>query len=191
MTLSDVLTLVTARLDQLRIQYMVVGSLASAAYGSIRATQDADLIMDLPLARAADLVQIFHNDFYVDRGQVEQAIVGKRSFNLIHLATFFKVDCFILGDSAFMREEFSRRVARRLEVPETSDIWLATAEDTLLSKLVWYREGGGVSENQWRDILGILKTQGTALDGDYLDRWARELGLAELLAVAKGEAGLR
>jgi hypothetical protein len=50
--------------------------------------------------------------------------------------------------------------------------------------LDWYRLGGEVSERQWRDVLGIIKTQASRLDHEYLTRWADELGVADLLARA-------
>ena len=54
-------------------------------------------------------------------------------------------------------------------------------EDTVLSKLEWYRMGGEVSERQWRDILGVLKTRAGELDLDYLRKWAKELNVSDLL----------
>jgi hypothetical protein len=66
---------------------------------------------------------------------------------------------------------------------------VASAEDTLLAKLEWYRMGGEVSERQWRDVLGVLKVQAGGLDLEYLRRWARELGVDDLLerALAQSE----
>jgi len=52
------------------------------------------------------------------------------------------------------------------------------------------REGGGVSDRQWNDVLGVLKVQGAALDLAYLNEWARELGLTDLLRRALDDAGL-
>lgn len=190
MTLAEVLRLVTSRLDQLRIPYMIVGSFASSAYGSIRTTQDADLIVELPPEKVPGLVEMFRKDFYVDPGQAEEAIRAHRSFNLIHLGSFFKVDFFILADRPFMREEFSRRTSRPLDESGTAGVWLATAEDTILSKLNWYRDGGGVSEQQRRDVIGILKVQSGRLDMKYLERWARELGVLDLLARVCSDAGI-
>lgn len=65
---------------------------------------------------------------------------------------------------------------------------VATAEDTLLAKLEWYRMGGEVSERQWRDVLGILKVQAGRLDLAYLRRWAIELKVEDLLERAVNDA---
>jgi hypothetical protein len=54
-----------------------------------------------------------------------------------------------------------------------------------LRKLEWYRAGGEASEQQWRDVLGILGTWGARLDETYLDRWATELGVSDLLKRAR------
>ena len=67
---------------------------------------------------------------------------------------------------------------------------MQTPEDAVLSKLDWYRMGGGVSETQWRDVIGILKTQSGQVDFGYLRKWAGELGLADLLERACREAGI-
>ena len=73
--------------------------------------------------------------------------------------------------------------------PEQS-LFLPTPEDIILQKLMWYRMGGGVSDKQWRDILGVMKLQGEDLDKEYLWQWAASLNLAELLDRSLGEAGL-
>ena len=49
--------------------------------------------------------------------------------------------------------------------------------------------GGGVSDRQWRDDLGVLKVQGSKLDRGYLAEVTADLGLADLLARALSEAG--
>ena len=51
----------------------------------------------------------------------------------------------------------------------------------------WYRLGGEVSERQWRDILGVLKTRTGALDLGYMQRWANELKVSDLLERALKE----
>jgi len=66
---------------------------------------------------------------------------------------------------------------RTLTVP------VATAEDTLLMKLVRYRSGGEVSERQWNDVRGIAAVQRERLDRQYLNRWADNLKITDLLHI--------
>ena len=67
--------------------------------------------------------------------------------------------------------------------------FLATPEDVILQKLDWYRRGEGVSDRQWRDVLGVLKVQGERLDFTYIQDWAERLGFSDLLSRALKEGG--
>ena len=67
-------------------------------------------------------------------------------------------------------------------------MWITSAEDVVLRKLRWFDDGGQVSDRQWRDILGVLRTQAGRLDDAYLDSTAREVGLADLLERARRDA---
>ena len=60
-------------------------------------------------------------------------------------------------------------------------LYAASAEDYLLRKLLWFRDGGGVSNRPWRDVLGILRVSGPGLDRLYLQQWAVRLGVKDLL----------
>jgi hypothetical protein len=99
------------------------------------------------------------------------------------------VDFFVLSGRNFSREEFSRRTLRRVDPHSEFEAYVQTPEDAVLSKLDWYRQGGQISENQWRDVLGMLRQQAGRLDLVYLRKWAGELGLADLLERACREAG--
>jgi hypothetical protein len=180
-------TLRVARaLDELGVPYFVTGSLASSYHGIPRASQDADLVVDLAADRVGALVSRLQGEFYVDDERVRDAVARRASFNVIHLPTMFKVDLFVLGEAPHAHEELARR--RRLEV-DAGTLELASAEDTLLHKLAWYRLGGGASDHQWQDALGILKVQADALDLSYLHRGADAIGVADLLARVLREAG--
>ena len=67
---------------------------------------------------------------------------------------------------------------------------LSSPEDVVLHKLLWYRRGHEVSERQWRDVIGVLRIQGDALDRQYMETWAADLGIADLLRRAIDESGL-
>ena len=116
---------------------------------------------------------------------IRDAIRRRASFNVVHLATMFKADVFIPGDDPWSREEMSRARTEQYDTPEGKmTIHFASAEDTLLHKLVWYKIGNQVSDRQWGDVMGILKVQAGLLDREYLDRWGRLLDVFDLLSRA-------
>ena len=179
---------VIQELDRLNVPYFIGGSLASALYGEPRATIDADIIADLKNEHVAPLVRALSNEFYIAQDAALDAIRAQRSFNVIHLATSFKVDVFVRKRRAFDDAQFARRTRQIISADPDRSAYIATAEDTILAKLEWYKIGGAVSDRQWRDILGVLKTQSDALDQDYLRRMANQLGVTDLLERALREA---
>lgn len=180
--------LVTRVLQELDVPYLIGGSLAGALHGVPRATNDADLVVDLKPDQVDAFVRAVTPAFYVDADSIRQAIRDRRSFNLIHLATMFKVDVFVRQARSFDSAQFARRISAVLATDPERTAFIASAEDTVLAKLEWFRMGGEVSDRQWRDILGILKAQGERLDRAYLQQWAAQLQLEELLERALREA---
>ncbi|MBI1791523.1 MAG: hypothetical protein HYR60_28675 [Acidobacteria bacterium] len=176
-------------LDRLEIQYMVCGSVASSAHGIIRSTRDVDLVADLKEEHAGALVEELSGDFYIDAEMILSSLRAGRSFNLIHLASSYKFDIFPLSNDAYSRMEFSRRTpqATRQFGPEPLEFFAASAEDTLLAKLVWFRRGREVSDQQWNDARGVVEVKGAALDRDYLRRWAAHLHVDDLLERVLGQ----
>jgi hypothetical protein len=173
--------LVIDAFDQLKIPYWIGGSLASALYGTTRSTLDTDLVADLSLEHVGPLVELLESEFYIDAGMVADAIRSHRSFNLIHLRTMFKVDVFVLKPRPYDLEQLLRRKLEILSAEPERQAYVCTPEDIILSKLEWYRMGGEVSDRQWRDIIGVLKTQAGHLDKNYLLKWAEELRVNDLL----------
>jgi hypothetical protein len=119
-----------------------------------------------------------------------EAVSRRSSFNLIHFATSLKIDLFLLKDRPFDRESFARRQFKVVDTQSGFQAFIQTPEDLILSNLVWYELGGRILQNQWLDIANVLKARADSLDGQYLRRWADELGVAELLESALQEAGL-
>jgi len=180
---------VVEALRRLGVAHYLGGSLASSLYGVARTTLDADLVADLRLAHVPPLVSALQGAYYVDAGMISEAITRKSCFNVIHLATMFKVDVFVLKDRPYDRTALGRIRQDSLtpEEPGTK-VLLAAPEDIVLNKLEWFRSGDEVSERQWRDAVGVLKVQKDRLDRGYLAHWATELGLSDLLQRAWREA---
>jgi len=168
-------------LDELGIRYYVGGSVASSIHGVPRYTKDVDLVADLAPGQTDLLASKLNTEFYADAGQMREALRFGRSFNAIHFATGFKIDVFPLPKDAFHAGEMARSERRVWEVDSTGSVELqvASAEDTILEKLVWYKRGGQVSNHQWSDMLGVVTTG--QLDREYLREWAPRLGVADLL----------
>jgi hypothetical protein len=180
-------------LDRLKIPFFVCGSLASSTHGLSRATKDVDLVAAVQLHHIAGLVAELGKEFYVDPDMIRQALATQRSFNLIHFATAYKFDIFPLGAGPFDQAQFERRATApvSLEGSDPINVPLATAEDTLLSKLSWFRAGGEVSDYQWNDIRGIVEIRGDHLDLEYLHRWAAHLHVEDLLQRVLSQRGRR
>jgi hypothetical protein len=172
---------VLAEFDRLGIAYYVGGSVASSIYGEPRSTLDVDIGADLPESVVRELASLWRCDFYVSEPAMRDAVQRGRCFNLIHLSTSLKVDIFVCGTDAFNGSVLKRRVSRPVAVGDESlSIWMATPEDVVLHKLVWYRKGGEISERQWRDVSGVLKQQLGRLDASYLVEWADRLRVRDL-----------
>lgn len=175
-------------LAALGLRHHLGGSYASSVHGVPRQTRDADLVVDLDQASVQGVADRLRGDFYLDEDRMRHAVTRRSSFNLIHLDTGFKVDVFVKGRGAFDDLEIER--SRLAELPEEGgrSVPVKSAEDTVLRKLQWFAEGGRVSDRQWSDVLGVLKAQAGRLDREYLERWADELGVRDLLDRAMEEA---
>jgi hypothetical protein len=180
---------VVEALTALDVPYYVGGSIASSITGVTRATLDADLVAALRLEHAEPLTALLLPHYYVDVEMIQSAVRRYSSFNVIHLATMFKVDIFVPQDTLFARENMYRRMA--LEVPEIGrTLYVCAPEDIVLHKLLWYAAGSGVSDRQWYDLQGVLRLQAPGLDLAYLRHWGAVLDVGTLLQRALDEAGL-
>jgi hypothetical protein len=185
--IHQVTGLVCDALAAMGVDFHIGGSLASSVHGYPRATLDADLVADLKPGHGRELAGRLGAAFYADAEAVEASIHERRSFNVIHLETMFKVDVFVLKTTPFDMESF-RRSRPQPFGPGDLVVRVATPEDTVLHKLLWFQKGYEVSHRQWGDLTGVLKVQGERIDRDYLERWARDLGLEDLLRRAYADA---
>jgi hypothetical protein len=185
--LARTFELLSAAFDGLTISYAVVGSVASSARGSYRATEDIDVVVRILPEQAAELARILGTDWYADADQVRDAIAAGRSFNLIYIPYSQKVDVFPAKDE-FCEAQLQRATVLPLPALGTgAEYPVASAEDTVLAKLQWYKAGGETSERQWTDISTVIRATPN-MDWAYVERWALRLGVDLLLARARMES---
>lgn len=183
----DVALRVARALEAVGAEYFVGGSVASSLQGEPRATNDIDFVVSMSAGKVPALVAQLGPDFEVDADMLREALRTATTANLFYMPLITKIDVFGLGTTAFDETEFARR--RRVRVKSSGEeLFVKSPEDTVLRKLLWYREGGGVSEKQWRDVVEVLRVSGPGMDGSYLDAWAARLHLEALLARARGDA---
>jgi len=184
----DVALAVARALERCDIGYFLGGSLASSYQGEPRATNDIDFVVALSGSDAVAFAHALGPEFDVDIKALEEAARQGRPWNVIHLPSVTKIDLIMRGREPFDESEFSRR--KPAEVRPDESLNMKTPEDTVLRKLLWYRDTGGVSDRQWRDVVGVLRHSGNVMDADYLARWAATLELDEWLERARRESRL-
>lgn len=170
------------------MRYFVGGSLASSLHGIPRSTHDVDIVAEIEEEQIPFLVEMLEDDYYIDVEMIRKAVRHKTSFNVIHLATMFKADIFILKSDLFSQEEMARREQYQVSDDPPQSLFTASAEDVILHKLYWYQLGGGTSERQWSDVLGVLQVQAGRLDQTYLKKGALQREVTGLLERALQES---
>ena len=176
MSPEEALQVVLDKLEGCGIDYMLTGSFASNMHGVPRTTYDADIVIEVEPGSLDEFVRSLGDEFYVSREAAREAVSSGSMFNVIHLETGFKVDFIIRKSRPFSKEEFSRR---EKSILLGKPRWFATPEDVVLAKLEWSKLGE--SERQFLDAVSVAKVQGENLDRSYLEKWAKELVIEELL----------
>lgn len=175
MSAGELLARFIPSLDAAGIPYMITGSFASTFHGTPRTTHDIDIVIE-PTMASLDrwLAQLPTSDYYVDVDTAREALRHRAQFNVIDIATGWKIDCIVRKARPFSVEEFARREpAELMGVP----VFVATAEDTIIAKLEWAKLGD--SDRQRRDVEGMLGVLAAKLDYSYIERWIDELELRD------------
>ncbi len=181
MSVTSFLRRLIDHLNSIGVPYMIVGSLAGTYHGRPRTTEDIDLVVAIEPEHVDRLVDLDPERYYVSRDAAEDAVRRAGQFNIIDMETGWKADLIVLKRRPFSLEEFARRkVADILGVR----CFVASAEDTILSKLEWAK--AGESERQLRDVKGVVETQAGSLDLEYIERWARSLEVSDLWEQVRG-----
>jgi len=178
--------LLRGALEEAGIRFAIGGSWASTAFGEPRFTNDVDILADFSEENLEAFLDRLPDSFVVAPDEARRSLRLGRPFNVIYIPAAFKFDLFPSAAYPLGREELERAISLTNTELSVGAAPFVTPEDILLAKLHWYRAGGEVSEVQWRDIKGIVRTRGQNLDAEYLKTAAEKLSVTDLLAKALG-----
>lgn len=149
---------------------MLSGSVAMSIYVLPRATRDFDFVVNLREKDIALVTGYFRKGYYCDEGAVREAVHKKSMFNIIDYNSGYKADFVVLKDEAFRIAEFNRRTqADFFGTP----VYIVSAEDLLLSKLIWIQElQSAIQKEDIRNLSAIPR-----LDSTYINFWINKLNL--------------
>lgn len=186
MSSEGILREIAAALDLAQIPYMVVGSFASNLYGTGRATLDIDIVVSATPEETRKFLKALEKaDYYFDMASALEACRRRSTFNILDMATGWKVDIIFEKATPYHQQALQRRTAAEIEhVP----LYAATAEDVIISKLEWAKMGASL--RQIEDVSGILEERSDLLDLRYIENWVKELGLTSQWESARRLAGL-
>jgi hypothetical protein len=176
--------------ESLGIRYYLSGSIACSVYGLPRGAQDIDVVADIQTEHVSALVKHLQGAYTINAQTLRDAIAQRNAFSLLHLSSLVKVDVMLPRGTPF--DSLVSQRARQLSLIEGyQPIWIASPEDVVLMRLEWYRDCGATADDQWNDMLGVLKVQAPTLDLTYLRHVAQTLNDSGLLEQALIDAGIR
>jgi hypothetical protein len=185
MSQQKLLAGVVHTLEQLDIEYMITGSIASSLQGEPRSTHDIDIVINLPRSKASALAAAFPLPvYYLDKEAVTAAVAAKGMANLIDTNSGDKVDFWMLTEDPFDRSRFARRYHEEVLGMRMA---VSAPEDTILMKMRWAKMSGG-SEKQFVDAVRVYEVQFEKLDHDYLHEWTSKLDLEKEMVSLREEA---
>lgn len=180
---GDLLKKIASFLDENDIPYMLTGAWSVVYYGRPRASHDIDFIVEISKEDISKVIKSFNTlsgEFLFQEHAVIEAVENKRMFNILHLATYLKLDFWLLKDDEFDRQRFSRREKVKLL---NQFMYISTPEDTILKKLLWYKEAQ--IEKHIVDAAFVYQIQKDQLDIKYINKWIRKLKIKNLFEELK------
>jgi hypothetical protein len=174
-TSEEVIVAVIDALKAVDVPFMVVGSMATNFYGVPRSTRDADFVIQVPPPFAAFAERLGPNLHLAAQASFE-GVTSTLRHRIEARGTPFTVELFELSDDP---HDVSRFARRRHVVLFGKDVFVATAEDTVVTKLRWAMQPG--REKDVDDVRNVIAVQGDSLDWAYVQHWCDQHGTSALL----------
>jgi hypothetical protein len=183
MNTDDIVFAVIDYLNDHKIPYMLVGSLATNFYCVPRSTEDGDVVVQSDLVGIASAISREHEHIRFDRQFAFESVTATRKLVLQTEGHGFEIELFQLGDDEHDQMRFSRR--RQVETMGRC-VWVASQEDMIVTKLRWSQHAG--REKDISDARNLIGVQGDRIDWPYVESWCERHGTRELLDKLRRES---
>lgn len=180
---EEAVYLLIDRMNEIGVDYMIVGSFSSNAYGLARATKDADFVIQTTEDKRRALMQSLPPDFVVDDQITFETVTGHLRQILKLPKIPYMIELFDLSDEPFDQKRFSRR---KETVFAGRKAWLPAPEDVVIQKLRW--ASLAKRPQDLIDASNVIRVSGEFLDWTYIEKWCAELNATDALAEARAIA---
>jgi len=160
--ITGFIKLILEALKASKVDYMIGGAIAEWAWGEPRATQDLDVVINLPIKSIGKFSKELEKrdmlvpvDIMLDRIAEDRADIP---LNAIHLR----------------QSSFQRKILIDYG-PPIGKVYVHSPEDLILYKLIYLGISG--QPKHARDIAAILKANRDKIEFEYIEEWVTRLGL--------------
>lgn len=175
-------------IEAVDVPCMIVGSVASMAFGEPRSTLDIDLVIAARPEDAERLISAFDpGRYYLPPVEVirRELMRSEGTFNIIDGETSLKADIYGMGNDALNRYGFAHRIA--ISIDNLGDVYVAPPTCVIVGKLRYFSMSR--QDKHLRDIRGMLALDTTGMDLPMIDQWAERIGVMEAWRSCRERAG--
>ena len=177
--IAGFLKLVIEALEAAGVEYLIGGAIAEWAWGEPRATQDLDLVINIPIEAVGRLSkELEKRNMLVPAEIILDSIVEDRAdipINAIHMYSGLKADLYPVREGDELRQIAFQRRERVDYGPPIGQVYIHSPEDLILYKLIYFATSHQPKHS--RDIAAILRAKKNQLDLAYIEGWVTRLGL--------------
>ena len=180
--ITGFLKLILECLEAAEVEYLIGGAIAEWAWGEPRATQDLDIVINLPIKAVSRFSkELEKRNMLVPVDIILDAMMEDRAdlpLNAIHRYSGLKADLYFMREGDALRQSaFQRRVLVDYG-PPIGKVYVHSPEDLILYKLMYLGLSG--QPKHARDIAAILRAKKNQLDLGYIEEWVTQLGLGSV-----------
>ena len=166
------------KLNELKLDYFITGSVAAIVYGEPRLTHDIDIVLEISVSNIGIFFEAFPKEqFYIPPVEIIKNEIGRSErghFNIIHNESGFKADIFLIGNDKFQKWALDNRKQINFQ---DSIIYIAPPEYVVIKKLEFYKEGG--TQKHITDIKNILANSSDIINFDFIEKYAAKFSVLD------------